>query len=129
MILTIPLTGTILALSPLAGDPRDPVRPVDIDLGNVSWQMVSVDLENEVMVVEVSPGTSVSEPGLNPDGSPKVDPESGEAVYKTRLATDEEKQGFLEHAQELIMNHTKDELYTMSGCSRLKGPLKRKGVK
>ena len=129
MMLVIPLTGTLLVINPLAGDPNDPVRPVDLDLGNVSWQMVSVDLENEVMVVDVSPGATISEPELNPDGSPKVGPESGKAVYKTRLTTDEEKQGFLDHAQELTMNHTKDELYTMSGCSRLRGPLKRDGVK
>ena len=35
-----------------------------------------------------------------------------------------EKADYLKPAQDLIMNHTKEELYQMSGCSRLKRPFK-----
>ena len=55
MRLTLPLTGTLIDEVNLIGDDNDPVRPVAIDLGNVTWTMVNIDLENEVMIVEVSP--------------------------------------------------------------------------
>lgn len=113
MRLTMPLTGTVLVEGSvwgdgkLSGDPNDPIRPVDIDLGNVSWRMIDIDLENEVMAIEVEPGEKVTEP-------------TGEV----REATQEEKQGFLQHAKELIDNHTKDELYAMAKVSGLKRPAK-----
>lgn len=111
MKLTLPLTGTVLVegsvwgAGDLMGDDKDPIRPVDIDLGNVSWTVVDVDLENEVMVIEVKPSEEL-------DGRP---------------ATAEEKTAFLQHAQRLVMEHTRDELYQMSGCHRLKRPFKRTG--
>ena len=106
MRLTLPLTGTVIEENPLGGDPNDPVRPIDIDLGNVSWVMENIDLENEVMVIEVSPAEVISDPELG-----------------SRKATAEEKQGFLKYAQELIKKHTRDELYQMSKCTRLKKEL------
>lgn len=124
MRLTIPLTGTVLVEGSvwggggLSGDPNDPIRPIDLDLGNVSWVMADVDLENEVMMIEVKPGEKVSE------DTGEVD--KGNPIYITRLATKEEKQGFLQHAQNLVVNHTRDELYQMSKCSRLKRPFKGK---
>jgi hypothetical protein len=125
MKLAIPLTGTVLAegsvwgAGKLSGDPDDPIRPVDLDLGNVSWVMVDVDLENEVMVIEVSPAEEVSEDTGEVDGE-------GEPIFKARKATQQEKTGFLQHAQHLIESHTKEKLYTMSKCSRLKRPFKGK---
>lgn len=125
MRITIPLTGTVLVegsvhgVGDLVGDDSDPIRPVDIDLGNVSWTLVNIDIDNEVMVIEVEPGEKVSEPTGESDTE-------GNPIYKTREATEQEKQGFLQHAQDLVMNHTKDELYTMSKCSRLKRPFKEK---
>jgi hypothetical protein len=119
MRLTIPLTGTVLDGS-LTGDPNDPIRPIDIDLGNVSWQMVDVDLENEVMVIEVTPAEEFSEDTGEKDGE-------GNPIYRTREATEGEKIGFLQNAYRLIMEHSKDELYTMSGNHRLKRPFKRQG--
>ena len=115
MRLSIPLTGTVLVENPLVGDDNDPVRPIDIDLGNVSWTAMGIDLENEVMVIEVEPADTVDEPTGEVDGE-------GNPVYRLRPATAEEKAGFLQHAQGLIMEHTKDEPYEMSGCARLKRP-------
>lgn len=119
MRLTIPLTGTVLIENPLSGDDNDRVRPIDLNLGNVSWTMVDVDLENEVMVIEVSPAEEIDEPTGEEDGE-------GNPIYIRRSATEEEKIGFLQHAQDLVMNHTKDELYEMSRCSRLERPFKEK---
>ena len=124
MKLTIPLTGTVLVegsvwgSGDLTGDDNDPIRPVDINLGNVSWTMVDVDLDNEVMVIEVSPAEVVEEPTGKRDAE-------GNPIYRSRPATDEEKRGFLRHAQELVMSHTRDELYAMSGCHKLKRPFRR----
>ncbi len=98
MRLTIPLTGKVLVEGSvwgegkLSGDPTDPIRPLDIDLGNVSWVMIAVDLDNEEMEIEVTPGGVVGE----------------------------EKTKSLQYAQQLIEGHTKEELYQMSGCPRLK---------
>lgn len=123
MRLTIPLTGTVIAEGSvwgegkLSGDPNDPIRPIDIDLGNVSWVMVDVDLENEVMVIEVEPGENVSEPTDEVDGE-------GKPIFIGRPATEEEKMGFLQHAQQLVEGHTKEELYAMANHPKLKRPFK-----
>lgn len=117
MRLTMPLTGTVLVENPLTGDDNDPVRPIDLNLGNVSWTMLDVDLDNEVMIIEVSPGEKIDEPTGEEDGE-------GNPIYTRRKVTEEEKLKFLQDAQDLVMNHTKDELYTMSKCSRLKRPFK-----
>lgn len=125
MRLTIPLTGTVLVEGSihgdgkLTGDKNDPIRPIDIDLGNVSWKLVDIDLDNEEMVIEVSPGEKIDEPTGEEDGE-------GNPIYASRPATEEEKLSFLQYAQDLVMNHTKDELYEMSRCSRLERPFKEK---
>ena len=111
MRLAIPLTGTVLVdgsvhgAGDLTGDPNDIIRPIDIDLGNVSWTMVDIDLGAEVMIIEVKPGETVEDAG------------------ETRSATPKEKTGFLQHAQG-VMNHTRDELYALTGNARLKRPFK-----
>lgn len=123
MKLTIPLTGTVLVEGSfrgdgkLTGDPEDPIRPVDIDLGNVSWTLIEVDLENEVMVIEVEPAEELDE------DTGKKDAE-GEPIYRRRQATKQERKGFLQYARDLVMNHTKDELYQMTGSPKLKRPFK-----
>jgi len=128
MRLSIPLTGTVLVEGSvwgdglLKGDSDDPIRPIsggDFTLGNVSWTMVDVDLENEVMVIEVSPAEEIDEDTGKKDGE-------GKPIHRTRPTTEEEKMGFLQHAQDLVMDHTKDELYQMSGCPKLKRPFKEK---
>lgn len=125
MRLTIPLTGTVLVEGSvwgegkLSGDPNDPIRPIDLNLGNVSWTMVDVDLENNEMVIEVSPAEEIDEDTGQKDTE-------GNPIYVRRRATEQEKAGFLQYAKDLIEGHTKDELYTMSRCSRLKRPFKGK---
>lgn len=123
MRLAIPLTGTVLVegdvhgVGNLTGDPDDVIRPIDIDFGNVSWTMVDVDLDAEVMIIEVKPGETIEESTGESDNG-------GNPVYKSRPATPEEKTGFLQHAQDLVMNHTKDELYALTRNARLKRPFK-----
>ena len=125
MRLTIPLTGTVLVEGSvfgngnLSGDPNDPIRPIDLDLGNVSWKMVDVDLDNAVMTIEVKPAEKFSEDTGQVDGE-------GKPIYNTRPATQAEKTGFLQYAKDLIEGHTKGELYQMSGRPNLKRPHKKK---
>ena len=117
MRLTIPLTGTVLVEDPIMGDDNDPIRPIDIDLGNVSWLLVSIDLENEVMEIEIEPASRISEPTGKNDAE-------GKPIYQARATTQTEKLSFLQHARDLVENHTKDELYVMAKCSKLKRPFK-----
>lgn len=122
MKLIIPITGTVLVEGSisdgkLAGDPKDPIRQIDLDLGNVSWKLVEVDLETEEMLIEVSPAEELSEDTGEVDGE-------GDHIYKRRKATEQEKQGFLQHARNLVEEKTKDELYVISKSSRLKRPFK-----
>ncbi len=121
MRLTIPITGTVLTEGKyrdgtLTGDATDPIRPITLDLGNVSCNTVDVDLENEVMVIEVDPAENIAEP------TGEYDAEGEPMYHKGRPATPEEKQGFLQHARGLVEGHTKDELYALSKCPRLKRP-------
>jgi len=126
MRLKIPITGKVLDYDPAAGqidgigvvgDPNDPVKIVNINLGNVSWRLVTIDLENDLAEIEVSPGENISilKDGGNPDN-----PED----WTSRPATEEEKQGFLDYAKNLVESHTKDELYSMGKAKRLVKPAK-----
>lgn len=119
MRLRIPLTGTVLVegevfgKGDLQGDEKDPIRPVDLDLGNVSWAMVNVDLVNEVMEIEVTPSEKLDEDTGEKDGD-------GKSIYLGRKTTELEKVALLEHARNLIEGHTKEELYEISKCPKLK---------
>jgi len=110
MILTMPLTGKVLiegnifGAGDLTGDANDPVRPIDIDLGNVSWKVVSIDLDAGVMAIDVTPVDVV------PDGDGQ------------RAATEAEKLTFLEYAQGKIEPFTKEQLYAQSGNTPLQRP-------
>lgn len=56
MRIEVPIQGTVKSVNGnvVSGDPGDPIRPVPLDLGaTVSWQMISLDIEKEVMVIEV----------------------------------------------------------------------------
>lgn len=123
MKLTIPLTGTVIQEGSifgdgkLEGDPNDPIRPIDINLGNVSWKMINVDIENEEMEIEVSPAEQISADTGQVDGE-------GEPIFRTRKTTQQEKAGFLQHAKDLIEGHTKDELYALANRPKLKRPFK-----
>lgn len=121
MRLKIPITGKVLEYDPKAGqidgigvigDNNNPVKIVNISLGNVSWRLVTIDLENDLAEIEVSPGerSSLLKDGGNPDN-----PED----WTSRPATEEEKQGFLDYAKNLIESHTVDELYAITNSTRL----------
>lgn len=121
MRLKIPITGRVLEYDPKAGqvdgigvvgDNNDPVKPINIKLGNVSWRLVTIDLENDLVEIEVSPGELIS---LLKDGGNPDNPED----WTSRPATEEEKQGFLNYAKSQVESHTVDELYAMTNSSRL----------
>ncbi len=124
MRLKIPLTGAVLDYDILAakydgigvvGDNNDPVKPVEISLGNVSWRLVTIDLVNDLAEIEVSPAENINvlKSGGNPDNPND---------WTSRATTEMEKQGFLDNAKTLVESHTKDELYTMSKSKRLVKP-------
>lgn len=124
MRLKILVTGTVLEYDPIAGqidgigvvgDNNDPVKPINISLGNVSWRLVTIDLEKDLAEIEVSPEENINilKDGGNPDN-----PDD----WISRAATKQEKQGFLDYARNQIESHTKDELYAMSKSKRLVKP-------
>jgi len=119
MRIKIPITGTVTDYDPeaakldgigISGDPNDPVR-IDVNLGNVSWKLVAIDLENDLAEIEVSPAEEISvlKSGGNPD-NPKD--------WTSRATTEAEKQSFLVHAKN-IESKTADEIYALSGSKRL----------
>lgn len=58
MIVTLPLTGKIkeLGKGTFTGDNDNPVRPAGLEkFGDVSWKMVSIDIEHETMTIDVTP--------------------------------------------------------------------------
>lgn len=129
MRLRVPITGTVLDYDPAAGqidgigvdgDNNDPVKLVNISLGNVSWRLVTIDLENDLAEIEVSPGKHISilKDGGNPDN-----PDD----WISRPATEQEKQGFLDFARNQVESHTKDELYDISKSKRPVVPAKARG--
>ena len=123
MRLTVPITGTVLVEGEvqgkgnLVGDPKDPIRPVPIDLGNVSWTMIDVDLENETMIIEVQPALVVSEEIGEGDSA-------GKSIGTRRNTTGQERAGFLQYARNLVEGHTKDELRAMGKAARLNRPFR-----
>jgi len=107
MIIEIPITGTVLVEGTmedgwLTGDPNDPLRPVDLNLGNINKRIISYDLGREIAVVVLEPVEEVYEKTGELD-------KFGEPIYEPRLTTQEEKTSFLQYAQGIIMNHTRDE--------------------
>lgn len=122
MRVKIPLTGKVTEYHPeldglgpssgISGDLNDPVKPVPIDLGNVSWKLVAIDLENDLAEIEITPSDRIRVDTGKLDGE-------GKPIYETREATETEKQDFLDYARNLVEGHTKDELYTMSGKKKL----------
>ena len=120
MRMKIPITGTVKAIngSHVSGDQDDPIRIIDVDLGNVRWVFVSLDIENEEMEIEVTPATVVEYDigGLDFEGNPK---------RASRPTTSEERIALLENAKDFSLDRmTKDDLYTLSKSPRLKNIFK-----
>lgn len=130
MRLKVPIIGRVLEYDPVAakidgigvvGDPDDPVKLININLGNISWRLVTIDLENDLAEIEVSPGEDIS---LLRDGGDPDNPDD----WTSRPATKKEKQGFLEYARQAVENKTKDELYRIGKAKRLVKPAKAVGL-
>ena len=114
MIIRIPITGTVINADTKTGSENDPIRLIDIDLGNVSWSLVELNLENEYMAIEVIPSETVAEDTGELD-------EHGLPIWINRPATAEEKRAFLEHARNYSLERmNKEALYALSKSPRLK---------
>ncbi|MBU0791544.1 MAG: hypothetical protein KKC55_13820 [Gammaproteobacteria bacterium] len=110
MRITLPLTGKVKEYigDVVIGDNDDPIRPVDVDLGNVSWRMVDLDVDSETMTIEVQAAEKLSvQTGMIGD----------EPVYETRPMTEEEKQFSLDWAKAIEAKG--DELYDITKCHKL----------
>ena len=94
MRVKIPVTGTFLEYNretgEVTGDPSDPIR-VDVDLGNVSWELVSLDVEKGLAEIEVMPSEMMSEDTGKKD-------KDGKPIFETRPTTETEKQALLDNA-------------------------------
>ena len=52
MRMRVPITGTVREIDPfISGELNDPIRMIRINLGDVSWRLIHLDLENEEMVI------------------------------------------------------------------------------
>lgn len=124
MKMKIPITGTVKDINAkrgeISGDPKDPIRPVKIDLGGISWKMVSIDLANDLMEIEVTPPEKVDVPVLDGDNNPVM--EDGKPKMVSRLTTAAEKMTALNNARHIIESRTTTELYALTGEKRLVKP-------
>ena len=109
MRMTMPITGTVKEEKPyIAGDENDPIRMIDINLGNVSWRLVSLDLENEAMEIEVKPSETINDAGI------------------IRPTTIQEKTQFIEAVRNWSLERMpKEALYALSKSPYLKNPFKK----
>ncbi len=104
MRMKIPITGTVIQVNPcVIGAENDPIRPVEINLGNVSWTLIKLDLENEEMEIEVTPADRI-----------------GISDTEDRPTTPQEKAQFTDYAKDFSLERkTKQQLYTLSGSKKL----------
>jgi hypothetical protein len=127
MRIKIPMTGTVIDFDPelakldgigVSGDPTDPVRPVQVDLGNVKWKLINIDLENDLMEIEIEAPENIPVPSFDEHGTPILDGK-GKQLTVLRPATAEEKQALLDSAQHIIESNTVDDLYAQTQDARL----------
>lgn len=127
MRLKIPMTGTVIDFDPesykldnigISGENNDPVRVVNLNLGGIAWHLVSIDLENDLMEVEVEPPEQITEPRLDANGKPV----KSEPLYISRPTTPVEKQQILDNAQHILESHTTNEIYVLTGDKKLVKP-------
>lgn len=130
MRLKIPMTGEVIDFDPgcykidgigISGNPDDPVRVVNLNLGGVSWRLVSIDLENDLMEIEVEAPQEASIPLLDSKGKPVLNTD-GTPRFSRMTLTPEEKQQLLLKARYILGSHTIDEIYAITGDKRLVKP-------
>lgn len=122
MRIKVPITGTVRLITPtrVSGEDSDPIRMININLGNVRTSFVSLDLENEEMELEVTPVEKVVYDTGEIDGE-------GKSIRDFRSTTPEEKEAFIEHARNYSLERmSKEALYALSGSSRLKNLFKER---
>lgn len=121
MRMKLPITGTvkeILEGGIVIGESDDPIRPVNVILGNVSWTMINLDIDNEEMEIEITPSDKYVYDTGAVDGQ-------GDPVLSRRKATVQDKAVALEYARDLSLERkTKAQLYTLSGSKKLINPFK-----
>ena len=110
MILEVPITGEVSSIDNerISGNPDNPIRLIDIDLGNVSWRLLSLDLNRAVATIDVTSSSRIYDAQLE----------------ETRAATAQEKNATLDNARRIIEEHSIDELYEISKSPRLIKPKK-----
>lgn len=96
----VPICGTVISRDPPEGDPKDPLRPCDIDFGNVSWRMVSIDVDKMTMVIEVTAADKIAVPVVDNLGKPVLDKDTKEQLWVTRVPTDAEKTSYEDFAEQ-----------------------------
>jgi len=101
-----------------ASDDDDPIRPINIDLGNVSWKLVSLDLEHDLALIDITPADEEDAPTGQLNGQ-------GKQIMKVRSLTAEDKQALLDNVKNMIQNKSMDELYRISKSARLKKPINK----
>lgn len=119
MRMKIPITGTVIQVKPcILGDDNDPIRPVEINLGDVGWKLIHLDLDAEEMEIEVTPSpvTAYNTGGVDGRGQPNEE---------SRPATQEEKNARIEHARSFSLERmSKETLYALSKSPKLINPFK-----
>ena len=120
MRMKLPITGTVKEVSPyIIGDNDDPIRPVSVDLGNVSWTLIGVDLESEEMEIEITPSIDDHYDTGTVDGE-------GDPIFAIRKATAMDKVQAVEYALDRSLGRmSKQALYDLSKSPRLKNPFKK----
>ncbi len=119
MRMKIPITGTVKGVEPhISGDLNDPISMISLDLGDVSWTLINLDLDAEEMEIEVTPSPSTDYDTGQVDGE-------GKPIFAQRPATEEEKHNRREAALNLSLSRmSKQALYALSGSPRLKNPFR-----
>lgn len=106
MRIKIPVIGTVIEYNPqtdeVYGDPNDPIR-IDVNLGNVSWELISLDVENGLAEIEVTPSQTISEDTGEKD-------KEGNSIFRVRPTTQKEKETLLNHAETLANELRRDKV-------------------
>lgn len=119
ILLEVPITGTVKQVEPcILGDDDDPIRLIDVKLGNVSWRLIELDLDNEIMKIEV-----ISSPTTGYDTGQKD--KEDKPIWTDRPTTPEERAELIENARNHSLERmSKQALYALSKSPKLKNPFK-----